>query len=70
VKLMVEEDALMLLKTRVLVSKAFKDDVKTLVETLEYIPLAITHVAAYLIMRAQTIMVLTYLKLFCKSEEN
>jgi hypothetical protein len=46
---MTKEDVLMLLKSRVLVSKAFKDNVKTLVKTLEYIPLAITHIVAYLI---------------------
>jgi hypothetical protein len=67
---MLEEDALMLLKTRVSVGKAFENDAKTLVQTLEYIPLAITHAAAYLVVRAQTITVSTYLELFRESEEN
>ena len=67
---MTEEDALMLLKTRVPVGEAFEDDAKTLVQTLEYIPLAVTHAAAYLAVRAQTITVCTYLQLFRESEEN
>ena len=67
---MAEEEALMLLETRVLVGKAFEDDAKTLVRILGYIPLAITHAAAYIAMRAQTITVSTYLKLFRESEEN
>ncbi|OBT60492.1 hypothetical protein VE03_10079 [Pseudogymnoascus sp. 23342-1-I1] len=45
---MAEKDALMLLKTRVSVSEAFEDDAKTLVQKLGYIPLAVTHAAAYL----------------------
>ena len=49
---MAEEDALMLLKTRVSVSDAFEDDAKALVQTLEYIPLAVTHAAAYLAVSA------------------
>lgn len=67
---MPEEEALMLLKTRVSVSKAFEDDAKTLIQILEYIPLAITHAAAYIAVRAQTITVSTYLELFRESEEN
>ncbi|OBT66186.1 hypothetical protein VE03_05134 [Pseudogymnoascus sp. 23342-1-I1] len=67
---MAEEDALMLLETRISVTKAFEDDAKTLVQTLEYIPLAITHAAAYLAVRAETITVSTYLELFRESEEN
>lgn len=67
---MAEEDALMLLKTRVSVSEAFEDDAKTLVQTLEYIPLAITHAAAYLVVQVQIITVSTYLELFRESEEN
>ncbi|OBT40026.1 hypothetical protein VE00_09394 [Pseudogymnoascus sp. WSF 3629] len=45
---MPEEEALMLLKTRVSVDKDFEDDAKTLIKRLEYIPLAITHAAAYI----------------------
>ena len=67
---MAEEEALMLLKTRVSVGKAFEDDAKTLIRILEYIPLAITHAAAYIAVRAQTITVSTYLELFRESEEN
>lgn len=67
---MAEEDALMLLNTRVSVGEAFKDDAKTLVQRLEYIPLAITHAAAYLAVRAQTFTVSTYLELFRESKEN
>lgn len=37
-----EEDALALLNTRVLFSESSKADVKTLVQALEHIPLAIT----------------------------
>ncbi|KFY86469.1 hypothetical protein V500_07615 [Pseudogymnoascus sp. VKM F-4518 (FW-2643)] len=67
---MAEEEALMLLDNRVSVGKAFEDDAKLLIRTLEYIPLAITHAAAYLAVRAQTITVSTYLELFRESEEN
>jgi tetratricopeptide (TPR) repeat protein len=65
---MVEKEALMLLKTRISIGKAFENDAKTLVKRLGYIPLAITQAAAYIEVRAQTIT--TYLKLFCESEEN
>lgn len=65
---MVEKEALMLLKTRISIGKAFENDAKTLVKRLGYIPLAITHAAAYIEVRAQTIT--TYLELFRESEEN
>ncbi|OBT82207.1 hypothetical protein VE02_08678 [Pseudogymnoascus sp. 03VT05] len=67
---MPEEEALMLLKTRVSVDKAFEDDAKALIQILEYTPLAITHAAAYIAVRAQTITVSTYLQLFRESKEN
>ncbi|KFY68927.1 hypothetical protein V496_00678 [Pseudogymnoascus sp. VKM F-4515 (FW-2607)] len=67
---MAEEDALILLKTRVSIGEAFENDAKTLVRTLAYIPLAVTHAAAYLAVHAKTITVSTYLELFRKSEEN
>ncbi|KFY04526.1 hypothetical protein O988_00716 [Pseudogymnoascus sp. VKM F-3808] len=65
---MAEEEALVLLKTRISVDKAFVNDAKTLVKRLGYIPLAITHAAAYIEVRTQTIT--TYLELFRESEEN
>ncbi|KFX90997.1 hypothetical protein V490_06147 [Pseudogymnoascus sp. VKM F-3557] len=65
---MVEEEALMLLKTRIPVGKTFEDDSKTLVKRLGYIPLAITHAAAYMEVRDQTVT--TYLELFRESEGN
>lgn len=65
---MAEGEALMLLKNRVSVDEAFEVDAKTLIRILEYIPLAITHAAAYIAVRAQTIS--TYLELFRESEEN
>jgi hypothetical protein len=58
---MPEEEALMLLKTRVSVDKDFEDDAKTLIKRLEYIPLAITHAAAYIPVRVQTTTTSTYL---------
>ncbi|KFY40005.1 hypothetical protein V495_05647 [Pseudogymnoascus sp. VKM F-4514 (FW-929)] len=65
---MVEKEALMLLRTRITIGKAFEDDAKALVKRLGYIPLAITHAAAYIEVRAQTVT--TYLELFRESEEN
>jgi tetratricopeptide (TPR) repeat protein len=65
---MVEEEALMLLKTRIPVGKTFEDDSKILVKRLGYIPLAITHAASYMEVRDQTVT--TYLELFRESEEN
>jgi hypothetical protein len=65
-----EEDALVLLKTRVPISESCEDDAKALVRSLECIPLAVTHAAAYIAVRQQTTTVSTYLELFRTSEEN
>ncbi|OCK73381.1 hypothetical protein K432DRAFT_410741 [Lepidopterella palustris CBS 459.81] len=63
-----EEDALALLKTRVLVGESSEHDAKALVRALEGIPLAITHAAAYIAVREITVS--NYLELFHESEEN
>jgi hypothetical protein len=60
-----DEDALMLLKTRVSV-----DEAKTFVQTLERISLAVTHAAVYIAVREPRITISTYLELFRESEEN
>ncbi|KFY34178.1 hypothetical protein V494_06986 [Pseudogymnoascus sp. VKM F-4513 (FW-928)] len=67
---MAEDEALMLLKTRISIDKAFENDAQTLIRILGYIPLAITHAGAYIAVRAQTCTVSTYLDLFRESEEN
>lgn len=67
---MADEDALMLLKTKVSVDGSSEDEARTLVQTLERIPLAATHAAAYIAVREPSITVSTYLELFCESEEN
>ncbi|KAL9616022.1 MAG: hypothetical protein Q9160_009060 [Pyrenula sp. 1 TL-2023] len=65
-----EKDALALLQTRISVNQSSQADAKALVYALEYIPLAITHAAAYIKTRASTTTLSTYLKLFRGSEAN
>jgi tetratricopeptide (TPR) repeat protein len=65
-----EHDALTLLKSKMRVDESSEEDAKALVETLEGIPLAITHAAAYITANEPIISVSTYLKLFSESEEN
>ena len=67
---MPENDSLLLLKNKVSVAEAFGEDAKTLVRTLEYIPLAVSHAAVYLTVRAQTMDISRYLLLFHESKEN
>lgn len=67
---MAEEDGLKLLKSRVSVGESFEQDARVLVETLEGIPLAVTHAAAYIAVREPRITVSTYLELFRESEES
>lgn len=66
---MAEKEALTLLKSRVSIIQTYEDDAKTLVQALGYIPLAITHAAAYLAVR-ETLNVSSYLQQFRESEEN
>ncbi|KAF1959885.1 TPR-like protein [Byssothecium circinans] len=70
VEQMGEKDALILLKNKVTVDKASEDDAKTLVRELDYIPIAITHAAAYIGSMAPMITVSKYLEFFQESEEN
>jgi hypothetical protein len=58
-----EKEALTLLNTRVPFSESNKADAKTLVQALEYIPLAITHAAAYIKSSSRMTMP-DYLRLF------
>jgi tetratricopeptide (TPR) repeat protein len=67
---MAEEEALVLLKTRVSISESCEGDARALVQTLECIPLAVTHAAAYIAVRQQRITISAYLELFRESEEN
>ena len=68
VKPMGEEDALALLRTRVPFGETSRAEATTLVHALDRIPLAITHAAAYIKMRATTIS--TYIELFRESQAN
>ncbi|KAI1063203.1 hypothetical protein LB507_005556 [Fusarium sp. FIESC RH6] len=64
-----EDDALDLLNTRVLLDESNRHDAKRLVKVLEYIPLAISHAAAYI--KASALMTMSdYLKRFEESETN
>ncbi|KAI9666295.1 MAG: hypothetical protein M1821_004230 [Bathelium mastoideum] len=67
---MEEEDALALLQTKVPIDETSRADATALVNALEGVPLAITHAAAYIKMRASTTSVSTYRKLFRESEAN
>ncbi|KAI9685382.1 MAG: hypothetical protein M1822_004513 [Bathelium mastoideum] len=67
---MEEEDALALLQTKVPIDESSRADATALVNALEGVPLAITHAAAYIKMRASTTSVSTYRKLFRESEAN
>ncbi|KAJ4301286.1 hypothetical protein N0V90_003377 [Kalmusia sp. IMI 367209] len=65
-----EEDALVLLHTRVPFAESTQADAKALVHALERIPLAITHAAAYIKIRTPATTISTYLTLFRESEAN
>ena len=65
-----EEDALARLRTRVPFDETSRADATTLVHTLDRIPLAITHAAAYIKMRADTTTIATYVELFRESQAN
>ncbi|KAI9766297.1 MAG: hypothetical protein M1839_004928 [Geoglossum umbratile] len=65
-----EGDALALLKTRVPFGETSESEAKALIQALEYIPLAITHAAAYIRMREPRVTISTYLQLFHESVEN
>jgi len=65
-----EEEALALLRTRVPFDDADNESAKALVQTLEYVPLAIIHAAAYIKTRAPITTISSYLKLFSESEAN
>ncbi|KAF2677679.1 hypothetical protein K458DRAFT_395748 [Lentithecium fluviatile CBS 122367] len=65
-----EQDALALLKTKVQVDESSEGDVRALIKALEGIPLAVTHMAAYLAVREPRVTCSTYLELFRASEEN
>jgi tetratricopeptide (TPR) repeat protein len=65
-----EQDALTLLKSKTRVDESSEGDARTLVKTLEGIPLAVTHAAAYIEVNKPMVGIPTYLELFHKSEEN
>jgi tetratricopeptide (TPR) repeat protein len=64
------DDALALLNSRASIDDSSKEDAETLVQTLEYIPLAVTHAAAYIAVRKERFTISSYLELFHESEEN
>ena len=65
-----EAEALALLKTRVSFDGSFESDALALVRALEYIPLAITHVGAYIQARKPRTNISTCLQFFLESEDN
>ncbi|KAJ4329639.1 hypothetical protein N0V95_010170, partial [Ascochyta clinopodiicola] len=70
VKPMGERDALTLLKSKMQVDESSDGDARTLIKTLEGIPLAVTHAAAYIRANKPMVDVATYLELFHESEAN
>jgi hypothetical protein len=52
------------------VDESCEGDARALVKTLEGIPLAVTHAAAYIEVNKPMVDIATYLELFHKSEEN
>jgi hypothetical protein len=65
-----DQDALALLMSKVQVDEPSKEDARALIKTLEGIPLAITHAAAYIAVREPRVTISTYLELFRESEAN
>jgi tetratricopeptide (TPR) repeat protein len=65
-----EQDALTLLKSKTPVDESSNNDARVLVETLEGIPLAITHAAAYIEVNRPMVDIAAYLELFRESEAN
>lgn len=68
VESMTEPEALKLMKTRISIDE-YQEDAMMLAQALEYIPLAITHAAAYIQSRGR-ISIPLYLELFRESEAN
>jgi hypothetical protein len=67
---MTEGDALTLLKSRIPVDELSERDASLLIQSLEGIPLAVTHAAAYIAVKLPDFSISEYLKLFYESEEN
>jgi tetratricopeptide (TPR) repeat protein len=70
VEAMGEQDALVLLRSKMQVDRSSEGDAKALVKALEGIPLAVTHAAAYIEVNKPMVDITTYLELFRESEEN
>ncbi|KAF1354563.1 TPR-like protein [Lizonia empirigonia] len=70
VKPMGEQEALTLLKSKTRVDESSEGDARALVKTLEGIPLAVTHAAAYITANEPMVDIAAYLELFRESEEN
>ncbi|OJJ42627.1 hypothetical protein ASPZODRAFT_105081 [Penicilliopsis zonata CBS 506.65] len=68
VEVMDANDALDLFQTRVALDKHSLEDARKLVQTLEYIPLAISHASAYIQARSPRITVSAYLALLQESD--
>jgi hypothetical protein len=64
-----EEESLALLRAKI-PAPHFGEDMKALVQALEYIPLAITQAGSYIANRSSRITVSRYLRLFRESESN
>ncbi|KAL1640170.1 hypothetical protein SLS61_010263, partial [Didymella pomorum] len=65
-----EQDALTLLKSKTQVDELSEGDARALVKTLEGIPLAVTHAAAYIDVYWPAIDLSAYLQMFRESEAN
>ncbi|KAF1351580.1 hypothetical protein EJ07DRAFT_183735 [Lizonia empirigonia] len=65
-----EQEALTLLKSKTRVDESSEGDARALVKTLEGIPLAVTHAAAYITANEPMVDIAAYLELFRESEEN
>ncbi|KAF3390061.1 hypothetical protein DPV78_011783 [Talaromyces pinophilus] len=63
-------DAITLLRTRVMVDQSSETEAKLLVEALECIPLAITQAGAYILNHSPRMSLSTYLQLFQQSKSN
>ena len=70
IEAMGEDDALALLKTKVLFEKSSETDAKALVQALDGIPLAIIQAGAYISVRAPRTTIRSYFELFRESEKN
>ena len=65
-----EEEAKLLLQVRLPNDRSNEKDRASLVQSLEYLPLAITQAAAYIAMHTPKMTTSKYLKAYCRNEQN